>query len=84
MCTHPVLSGTAASVHVAPRSDEIITALSSSLPDHFSPGTVRHRNTGSSQSPLSSTTGGCRTNVPGVSISVPTGPHVRPLSSEMR
>ena len=84
MWTQPVLPGTACWVQLAPASVEIITALSSSLPTHFSPGRVRQRNTGSSQSPLASTTGGWRTKVPGASSSVPIGPQLRPPSAEMR
>ena len=87
MCTHPVLPGSSTWRQVAPSSSESITALSSWLPTHFSPGVDRQRKIGMSHRPVESTTGGWRTKTPPASLGgnrVSTGPQVSPLSVEIR
>ncbi len=68
MCTQPSDPGTGASVHVAPASSLHQTLDVSSLPTHFSPGTVTQLKTGSRILPLASTTGGWRTKTPPPSV----------------
>lgn len=64
MWTRPVEPGTGCSDQVPPSSSLIMTALVSRSPDHFSPGAVRQRKTGSSRRPVGRTTGGWRTKTP--------------------
>lgn len=66
MSTQPRLPGRTCSVQVAPASSEIITALSSLLPTHFSPGVVMQRKIGAISRPAGNTTGSWRTNTPPV------------------
>src|SRR3712207_9423823 len=85
MCTHPVESGTGTSRQVAPASSLSITALVSTSPTHFCPGTVTQWKTGSSQRPEGSTTTGWRTKTPPEDVagnSVRASPQVAPESSE--
>jgi hypothetical protein len=87
MCTHPVLPGTGRSRHVAPPSSEIITELVSRSPTHARPGVATQWNTGSSQRPDGSVTGGWRTKTPPLPVAgnrVRGADQLTPLSPDTR
>ena len=87
MCTQPSDPGTGASVHESPPSSLHHTLDVSSLPTHFSPGTVTQLKTGSRMRPPAVTTGGWRTKTPPAPVagsSTVGGSHVSPPSCETR